>query len=139
MTRLINARLVLPHTILDGDLTFDDTGIIAPEATTSDPAGDVLDCEGDFIIPGIIDLHTDNLERQVLPRVNARWPSRSAFIAMMRNAPSQGSRPFSTPSVWETSMAATGSRPSRTASTIWRNCLLPVSCGRNISCICAAN
>ena len=81
MTRLINARLVLPHTILDGDLTFDDTGIIAPAATTSSPAGDVLDCDGDFIIPGIIDLHTDNLERQVLPRVNARWPSRSAFIA----------------------------------------------------------
>jgi len=26
-------------------------------------------------------VHTDNLERQVLPRANARWPSRSAMIA----------------------------------------------------------
>ena len=39
------------------------------------------DLEGDFLIPGIIDLHTDNLERQVLPRSNARWPSRSAMLA----------------------------------------------------------
>ena len=31
--------------------------------------------------PGAIDLHTDNLERQVLPRANARWPSRSAMLA----------------------------------------------------------
>ena len=29
----------------------------------------------------MIDLHTDNLERQVQPRSNARWPSRSAMIA----------------------------------------------------------
>jgi alpha-D-ribose 1-methylphosphonate 5-triphosphate diphosphatase len=40
-----------------------------------------LDLEGDHLIPGIVDIHTDNLERQVQPRVNARWPSRSAMLA----------------------------------------------------------
>ena len=28
-----------------------------------------------------MDVHTDNLERQVQPRTNARWPSRSAMVA----------------------------------------------------------
>jgi alpha-D-ribose 1-methylphosphonate 5-triphosphate diphosphatase len=36
---------------------------------------------GDMLVPGVVDLHTDNLERQVQPRSNARWPSRSALLA----------------------------------------------------------
>ena len=40
-----------------------------------------IDCAGDFLIPGIVDVHTDNLERQVQPRNTARWPSRSAMVA----------------------------------------------------------
>ena len=36
---------------------------------------------GDFLIAGIVDTHTDNLERQVQPRALARWPSRSAMVA----------------------------------------------------------
>ncbi len=37
--------------------------------------------QGDTLIPGVVDVHTDNLERQVQPRTNARWPSRSALLA----------------------------------------------------------
>src|ERR1019366_7795830 len=37
--------------------------------------------DGDYLMPGVVDVHTDNLERQVLPRTNARWPSRSAMLA----------------------------------------------------------
>jgi alpha-D-ribose 1-methylphosphonate 5-triphosphate diphosphatase len=39
------------------------------------------DLGGDILMPGIIDLHTDNLERQVQPRAGARWPSRSAYLS----------------------------------------------------------
>ena len=39
-----------------------------------------IDLEGDVLMPGIVDVHTDNLERQVQPRSNARWPSRSAML-----------------------------------------------------------
>ena len=39
------------------------------------------DLDGDYLIPGIVDTHTDNLERQVQPRSLARWPSRSAMVA----------------------------------------------------------
>ncbi len=39
------------------------------------------DLDGDYLIPGFVDTHTDNLERQVQPRSLARWPSRSAMVA----------------------------------------------------------
>jgi alpha-D-ribose 1-methylphosphonate 5-triphosphate diphosphatase len=77
--RLSNGRLVLPDRILDGALTIHG-GLIAALDEGGSRAGDI-DLGGDFLIPGVIDLHTDNLERQVQPRPSARWPSRSAFLA----------------------------------------------------------
>jgi alpha-D-ribose 1-methylphosphonate 5-triphosphate diphosphatase len=75
-----NARLVLPEAVLDGTITLRDGRIasIQPGRCTHPSA---IDCDGDFVIPGVVDVHTDNLERQVLPRANARWPSRSAFVS----------------------------------------------------------
>ena len=40
-----------------------------------------IDLDGDYLLPGAVDLHTDNLERQVQPRSGTRWPSRSAMLA----------------------------------------------------------
>lgn len=70
-----NARLVLPDEVVEGGLTVENgriTGLDAPD--------DGYDLEGDYLMPGLIDLHTDNLERQAQPRTNARWPSRSALL-----------------------------------------------------------
>ncbi len=75
MNAFTNARLVLPNDLRDGGLTIENGRIAALEAS-----GPAHDCEGDFLMPGIIDLHTDNLERQAQPRSNARWPSRSALL-----------------------------------------------------------
>jgi alpha-D-ribose 1-methylphosphonate 5-triphosphate diphosphatase len=75
MSVLSNARLVLDNEILQGSLAIEN-GLIAAIGNETG-----LDLEGDFLLPGVVDLHTDNLERQVLPRNNARWPSRSAFMA----------------------------------------------------------
>lgn len=79
-TILTNAKLVLPNEVLQGTLVLRD-GLIADIQPGRSHAAGVLDLEGDHLIPGIVDVHTDNLERQVLPRANARWPSRSAMIA----------------------------------------------------------
>jgi alpha-D-ribose 1-methylphosphonate 5-triphosphate diphosphatase len=75
MTVLSNARIVLENDVRHGSVSIANGMISA----IGDESG--LDLEGDFLLPGVIDLHTDNLERQVLPRNNARWPSRSAFMA----------------------------------------------------------
>jgi alpha-D-ribose 1-methylphosphonate 5-triphosphate diphosphatase len=79
-TVLTNARLVLGDAVLDGSIVLDGATIAATDAGRSFAPG-ALDMDGDFLIPGLIDLHTDNLERQVQPRSNARWPSRSAMLA----------------------------------------------------------
>lgn len=79
-TIITNAALVLPDTVRHGTLILSGGAIaeIQPGASTAPTA---IDMEGDYVIPGVIDLHTDNLERQVQPRSNARWPSRSAMVA----------------------------------------------------------
>lgn len=75
---LTNARLVLADRVVHGSILLRD-GVIAAVDPGRAAVGE--DCDGDLIIPGIVDLHTDNLERQVQPRSSARWPSRSALIA----------------------------------------------------------
>jgi alpha-D-ribose 1-methylphosphonate 5-triphosphate diphosphatase len=77
---LTNARLVLADGVVDGTLVIRD-GVIAEVDEGFSQAPSAIDLAGDFLIPGIIDLHTDNLERQIEPRPGARWPSRSALLA----------------------------------------------------------
>lgn len=76
---LANATLVLPDAVRHGALVVADGRIAAIGDDARAPGA--LDLDGDYLLPGLIDLHTDNLERQVLPRSNARWPSRSALLA----------------------------------------------------------
>ncbi len=79
---LTNARLVLPGAVVRGAVAFGRA--IERVGGQFDPSGlfdcPVIDCQGDFVLPGAVDLHTDNLERQVQPRQKTRWPSRSAMI-----------------------------------------------------------
>ena len=40
-----------------------------------------LDLAGDYLIPGLVDLHTDNLERHYQPRSGVEWDAVSAAIS----------------------------------------------------------
>lgn len=44
------------------------------------PAG-ATDCQGDLILPGLVELHTDNLERHLEPRPAVKMPARPAILA----------------------------------------------------------
>lgn len=79
-TILTNAILVLPEETLPGTMVIRG-GTIAEVQPGRSHVATARDLEGDHLIPGVVDVHTDNLERQVQPRQNARWPSRSAMIA----------------------------------------------------------
>jgi alpha-D-ribose 1-methylphosphonate 5-triphosphate diphosphatase len=79
-TIFTNARLVLPDQVVLGCMRVAG-GCIAEISPGHSVVPDALDMDGDYLIPGIVDLHTDNLERQVQPRSMARWPSRSAMVA----------------------------------------------------------
>lgn len=79
-TILSNALIVLEEEVLHGTLLLREGRIAAIDPGQGVSPG-AEDCAGDILMPGIIDLHTDNLERQVMPRPDARWPSRSAYLA----------------------------------------------------------
>lgn len=77
---LANARIVLPDEVISGHVTMRN-GIIAEIDTgTALPPGSV-DCAGDFVAPGLVELHTDNLERHMQPRPKVDWPHDAAIFA----------------------------------------------------------
>ena len=53
------------------------------------PAG-AVDCEADWLIPGLVDLHTDVLERHAFPRPGVRWPETAAVMAYDAQRASSG-------------------------------------------------
>ncbi len=79
-TIFTNAVLVLPDSTLQGTIVLHDARIADVQSGRS-ATPSAQDLDGDFLIAGIVDTHTDNLERQVQPRALARWPSRSAMVA----------------------------------------------------------
>ena len=79
-TILSNAVLVLADATLAGTIVVRNGSIVDVQRGRS-AALPAHDLDGDYLIPGIVDTHTDNLERQVQPRALARWPSRSAMVA----------------------------------------------------------
>lgn len=69
--RLVNAHLLTPDDFGASELAV--TGGLISDATGAGAAE--IDCEGDFLIPGLIDLHTDNIEHHFHPRPGVTWPS----------------------------------------------------------------
>ena len=86
---LANAMLVLPDEVRRGAVVIRDGRIAAIEDGGHVPQG-ALDCEGDLVAPGLIELHTDNLERHLAPRPGVDWPHASAVIAHDRELAGTG-------------------------------------------------
>lgn len=79
-TILANATLVLPDETLRGLVRVVDGRIVDVAEGSAVPAG-AEDCGGDLVMPGLIELHTDNLERHIEPRPKVDWPHAAAIIA----------------------------------------------------------
>ena len=70
-----NYRLQLSDQEVVGTLVVRDGQISDIQPGTVDHG---IDGEGDYLLPGLIELHTDNLERCVSPRPGVRWPIEAA-------------------------------------------------------------
>ncbi len=77
-TVLTNGRIVLADRVVTGSVRLVD-GKIADIGEMRSAHG--LDLDGDYLIPGLIDLHTDNLERHYQPRGGVFWDPLNAVIA----------------------------------------------------------
>ncbi|SIS52999.1 alpha-D-ribose 1-methylphosphonate 5-triphosphate diphosphatase [Neptunomonas antarctica] len=75
---LTNAQIVLSNEVINGTLTVEN-GIISSIDHGSVTLPGALDCQGGFLTPGMIELHTDNMEKHFTPRPGVVWPAIQAF------------------------------------------------------------
>jgi alpha-D-ribose 1-methylphosphonate 5-triphosphate diphosphatase len=74
-----NAKIVLEDEIVEGAVQVRDGKIADVSSTAISGPGE--DFEGDYLIPGLVELHTDHLESHYSPRPGVRWNMMSAIQA----------------------------------------------------------
>ena len=72
-TVFTNARLITPDAVVEGTLVVRDGRIVSLDNGASSLA-ERIDLEGDYLMPGLVELHTDNLEKHFIPRPKVLWP-----------------------------------------------------------------
>jgi alpha-D-ribose 1-methylphosphonate 5-triphosphate diphosphatase len=77
---LSNARVVLADTVTDVAIEVRH-GLIHRIRAQPDHALRQIDCAGDYLLPGLIELHTDNFERHRIPRLGAQWHAQRAVLS----------------------------------------------------------
>ncbi len=75
-----NARVVLADRVIDGTVMIRN-GVIADICEGASRVAEAFDCQGDLLLPGLVELHTDALETHMQPRPGAEWPATAAVIA----------------------------------------------------------
>lgn len=73
-----NARIVLPDAVICGSIKVVDGRIADISEGTSSVGNDFA---GDYLIPGLVELHTDHLENHYAPRPGVLWDPLSALLA----------------------------------------------------------
>ena len=76
---LTNARIVTAEETVKGSLLIQDGRIVDLDASPS-ALPLAQDMEGDYLLPGLVELHTDNLEKYMAPRPGVDWPPLSAAL-----------------------------------------------------------
>jgi len=83
---ITNATVVTPFEVLNGASVVVEQGTIKQVAQRVDePAGaTVIDARGAILMPGIIDIHTDAMDAEIVPRTGADIPIEIAFRELER-------------------------------------------------------
>jgi alpha-D-ribose 1-methylphosphonate 5-triphosphate diphosphatase len=74
-----NARIVTRDEEFVGVVRVEN-GLIADVARGATSAPDAEDWQGDYLLPGFVELHTDNLEKHLAPRPGVMWKVDAAFV-----------------------------------------------------------
>ena len=79
-TVFTNARVAGPVEVAAGTVVARN-GQITEVSPGGSGIASAIDLEGDYLIPGLVEIHTDNLEHNVMPRPAVMWPVAEAIIA----------------------------------------------------------
>jgi alpha-D-ribose 1-methylphosphonate 5-triphosphate diphosphatase len=77
---LSNARIVLADAIIARGYVIFENGVITEIGDGNAPDRGI-DCAGDLLLPGLVELHTDHLEAHVMPRPKVQWDAVSAVVS----------------------------------------------------------
>ena len=77
---ITNAHIVTPKGVIHGSLRWEQ-GVIQSVSDGASDSANAIDMAQDYIIPGLIDIHTDNLEKHFMPRPGAHWSAVGAAMA----------------------------------------------------------
>lgn len=78
--RIFSEAIVTPAGLVAGEVLIRD-GLIAAIDRRPGPSVQALDWRGDWLVPGLVDIHTDNLEKHYQPRPGALWDAYGAALA----------------------------------------------------------
>ncbi|KZB73415.1 MULTISPECIES: alpha-D-ribose 1-methylphosphonate 5-triphosphate diphosphatase [Thalassospira] len=84
-----NAKLVLANEVIEGAVQVKDGKISDVSDRPSNIPG-AEDMGGDYLMPGLVELHTDNLDKHLTPRPKTRWPATAAVVAHDNQVASAG-------------------------------------------------
>ena len=84
-----NAKLVLANEVIEGAVQVNDGKISDISDRPSNIPG-AEDMGGDYLMPGLVELHTDNLDKHLTPRPKTRWPATAAVVAHDNQVASAG-------------------------------------------------
>lgn len=77
---LTNARIVTGDRVFNGTVVLRD-GLISEVDSGLSRLPHAQNLDGDYLLPGLVELHTDNLEKHLSPRPGVDWPSASAVMS----------------------------------------------------------
>ena len=77
---LTNTRIVTADQVFTGTVVLRD-GLIQDVQTGVSYLPQAQNLDGDYLLPGLVELHTDNLEKHLSPRPGVDWPSASAVMS----------------------------------------------------------
>ena len=75
-----NARMVMPGEVVHGSLQVEGGRISAIDSGASSALSGI-DLGGDYLLPGLVEVHTDNFERHLMPRPKVQWAEMPALLA----------------------------------------------------------
>ena len=82
-----NAQVITPYGVVSGGSVWVESGRIRQAGTITEPLPQtdrVIDADGAYVMPGIIDIHTDAMDAEIVPRPGADIPVAVAFRELER-------------------------------------------------------
>ena len=75
-----NARIILQDEVIRGTVSVKN-GLIDSIDAGDTSCKQVIDLEDDYLMPGMVEMHTDNFERHLMPRPKVNWAEIPALLA----------------------------------------------------------